>query len=75
MGTRKGWDEPGDWDGHVYIVDTMDKIGQERGPPVAHRGLCRALRGPTWEGEPRKRHLCAHIAVPLCFKVDTSTTL
>ena len=24
-GERRGWEELGDWDGHIYIIDTMYK--------------------------------------------------
>ena len=63
MGTRKGWDEPGDWNGHVYIVDTMDKIGQEWGPPVAHRGLCSELCGDLHGKESQERGVYVHISL------------
>ena len=27
QGEKIGWDELGDWDGHVYTIDPMYKIG------------------------------------------------
>ena len=47
----------------MYIVDTMDKIGQEWGPPVAHRGLCSELCGDLHGKESQERGVYVHISL------------
>ena len=48
MATKQGKgyvDELEDWDWHIYIIDTMYKIDNQREPAVQHRELYSVLCG------------------------------
>ena len=73
-GKRKGQDELGDWDCHIYPIDTKYKTDDSR---TACRGrLCSTLCGDLNGKEIQKRgDAWIHTAGSVCCTAETDTTL
>ena len=66
---KKGWDELGDWDWHIYTIDTMYKILNYWAHTVLYRELysvlCGDLNGKEiWE----RGNICEHTADSFCIQ-------
>ena len=68
-----GWDELGDWDWHMYAIDSMSKIDNQWEPTVWHKELIQCSLVTQVGRKSKKEGTC--MADLLCCTPETNTTL
>ena len=71
------WDELGDWDWHIYTIDTRYKIDNYWEPTIQHKEpypmLCGDLHRKEIQGKGGIYMLC--MVDSLCYMADSNTAL
>ena len=68
------WDELGDWDWHIYTIDTRYKIDNYWEPTIQHKEPYPMLCEINGKEVEKRRDMCIYVTDSLCCAAETNTT-